>query len=116
MKHFLLLAALTLSACADDPAWLSDPLQRNEARTVQVMGRSWSVVAVDEETSRYMATRDNNNLNPFGRPAALRTSQAIRALEAATGCKVVRSSLYQNVSAQFFGNMACPVPAPTITE
>ena len=77
------------------------------AGEVAIMGRTWAVSQNAENPASYRAVRDNNNLNPFGRPAARRTPQAVRAIEKATGCRVVRSSLYQNVSAEFFAHVAC---------
>ena len=60
-------------------------------------------------TSRscYRATRDNNNLNPFGPPPRLRTLQAIAAIQQATGCKPIVASMYQNISGQFFSQVSC---------
>ncbi len=79
----------------------------SEPRQVQVMGRTWTVSEDPDRPNGYVAVRDNNNLNPFGKPVARRTPQAVRALERATGCKVIRGSLWQTVGAEFHAQMAC---------
>ncbi len=80
---------------------------QGEAVTVQVMNRTWAVTQVSQEPIVYRATRDLNNLNPFGPPARLRTLQAIAAVQQATGCTVDRKTLYQNISGQFFARVTC---------
>lgn len=71
------------------------------------MQRYWSVIKVSDSPEIWKAVRDNNNLNPFGPPAALRTVQATRAIELATSCRVVRSTMYQNMSAEFYSQVDC---------
>lgn len=79
----------------------------DESVTVRVMSRSWAVTQVAETPVLYRATRDWNNLNPFGPPARLRTTQAIAAIQKATGCQVIRKSMYQNISGQFYAQVQC---------
>ncbi|MBK0326483.1 hypothetical protein I5535_04165 [Rhodobacteraceae bacterium F11138] len=88
---------------------LSAPLCAGEAdtRLVQVLGRTWTVSENPKQPDSYVAFRDNNNLNPFGKPVARRTPQAVRALELATGCKVIPGTLWQTVGAEFHAKMRC---------
>ncbi|CUK12489.1 hypothetical protein RUE5091_03531 [Ruegeria denitrificans] len=80
---------------------------KEEAKSVFVMSRTWAVTQVSDAPVVYRATRDNNNLNPFGPPPRLRTLQAMAAIQAATGCKPIRTSMYQNISGQFFSQVSC---------
>ncbi|WP_424832804.1 hypothetical protein [Ruegeria sp.] len=80
---------------------------KDETKTVNVLSRTWEVTQVTDAPVVYRATRDNNNLNPFGPPPRTRTAQAIAAIQAATGCKVIFSSMYQNISGQFFSQVSC---------
>lgn len=107
-KFTLALTALVaLSACAD-PARLSlTGAPDTPTRNVTVYSRTWAVEQVSDDPVIWRATRDWNNLNPFGPPARLRTTQAIAALQKATECRVIRSSMYQNVSGQFFSQVSC---------
>lgn len=107
-RTLILGVTLILTGCAEFA-----PDSTREARQVQVMGRTWTVVPDGDRTNAFVAWRDNNNLNPFGRPAALRTPQAVRALQAATGCTVVPGRIYQTDSAEYHAEMACPVPVQT---
>lgn len=102
MKRLILVAALALSACEDMPVTAGHP-----TRGVQVMSRTWAVTQVGDAPAIYRAVRDTNDFNPYGPPAALRTIQAIRAIEAATGCRVDRSTLVQNISGHFFSQVVC---------
>ncbi|MFV0512384.1 MAG: hypothetical protein ACK5MY_01930 [Jhaorihella sp.] len=102
MKRLILVSALALSACDAVPVTTDHPTQG-----VEVMSRTWAVARVADTPAIYRAVRDTNNLNPYGPPAALRTIQAIRAIEAATGCRVDRSTLVQNISGHFFSQVAC---------
>lgn len=95
--------ALALTGCAE--FGLSG---KPDVKHVQVLGRTWTVSNVPDRPNAFVAWRDNNNLNPFGRPVALRTPQAVKALELATGCKVVPGRLWQNTSAEYHADMACP--------
>lgn len=107
MKKLALLALLAIPACSDvDSAFRlgAQPVTQD----VTVLGRTWAVWQVADAPLTYKAQRDNNNFNPYGPPAVTRTRQAIRAFETATGCRVVRSSLYQNDMGQFYAQMSCP--------
>ncbi len=102
MKVQLATVALVLAGCTT-----ADLTGSDNAKQVQVLGRTWTVVENPEKSDAFIATRDNNNLQPFGKPVARRTPQAVRALELATGCKVIRETLWQNVSADFYADVAC---------
>jgi hypothetical protein len=97
-----LAAVVGLSALEATPV-----AAREETKSVFVMSRTWAVTKVSDSPVVYRATRDNNNLNPFGPPPRLRTIQAMAAIQAATGCKALRSSMYQNISGQFFSQVSC---------
>lgn len=97
-----LTAALGLAAFSAAPVVAGE-----ETKSVFVMSRTWAVTQVTDEPVIYRATRDSNNLNPFGPPPRLRTIQAIAAIQQATGCKVIVSSMYQNISGQFFSQVSC---------
>ncbi len=99
---FALAAVIGLTAFDAAPV-----AAREETKSVFVMSRTWAVTQVSDAPVIYRATRDNNNLNPFGPPPRLRTIQAIAAIQQATGCKVIRSSMYQNISGQFFSQVSC---------
>lgn len=79
-----------------------------DAKFVTVLGRTWAVAPSQKQPGVWIAHRDNNFLNMFGRPAARRTPQAIRAIETATGCKVTRSAVIQDISARFYAPVVCP--------
>ncbi|MEX0365934.1 MAG: hypothetical protein AB3N22_07685 [Ruegeria sp.] len=100
---FAALAAVTVIAMLGATAAAA----QDQTRTVHVLSRTWAVTQVSEEPVIYRATRDRNNLNPYGPPARLRTTQAIAAIQKATGCRVIRSSMYQNISGQFFSQVSC---------
>lgn len=99
----LALAAFGTMVAIDTPPAAA----KEETKAVSVMSRTWAVTKVADTPVVYRATRDNNNLNPFGPPPRLRTIQAIAAIQQATGCKVIRSSMYQNISGQFFSQVSC---------
>ncbi|SLN72581.1 hypothetical protein [Ruegeria meonggei] len=80
---------------------------KEETKSVFSMSRTWAVTQVSDSPVVYRATRDNNNLNPFGPPPRLRTVQAIAAIQQATGCKPIVASMYQNISGQFFSQVSC---------
>lgn len=80
---------------------------KEETKSVFVMSRTWAITQVADAPVVYRATRDNNNLNPFGPPPRLRTIQAIAAIQQATGCKPIVASMYQNISGQFFSQVSC---------
>ena len=102
MKPWMTGVVLVLAGCTT-PVLFDEP----ESKQVQVLGRTWTVTETPDKPGSFVARRDNNNLQPFGRPAALRTPQAVRALELATGCKVVPGKLWQNTSAEYHAEMAC---------
>lgn len=103
MKNLILGCVLALSACTEMQMTTEAPAQQ-----VTVLGRVWTITRPADKPGYFKAVRDNNNLNPYGPPAMLRTLQAIRALEAATGCRVLRPTLYQNMSGEFFSQVSCP--------
>lgn len=99
---------MALAAIALVAASVSTPVAaKDETKSVFVMSRTWAVTKVSDEPVIYRATRDNNNLNPFGPPPRLRTLQAIAAIQQATGCKPIVTSMYQNISGQFFSQVSC---------
>ncbi len=106
MKLRRLTVVLTafLSLAAFDAAPVA---AKDETKSVFVMSRTWAVTKVSDEPVIYRATRDNNNLNPFGPPPRLRTHQAMAAIQQATGCKAIYTSMYQNISGQFFSQVSC---------
>ena len=107
MKYALLGLALMLSACTELPAdWTVS--RAAPATQVTVWGRVWTVTQPTDKPGFYKAVRDNNNLNPYGPPARLRTHQAMRAYYAATGCRAIYPSMYQNISGEFFAQLSCP--------
>lgn len=100
-----LIAVATLSTSAI--LHTAPAIAGEETKSVFVMSRNWAVTQVADEPVIYRATRDNNNLNPYGPPPRLRTTQAIAAIQQATGCKVIFNSMYQNISGQFFSQVRC---------
>ena len=79
-----------------------------DARQVTVLQRSWTVTQVAEMPLTYKAVRaPMPNYQFFGPPAVPMVVQAVRAIETATGCKVERNSMYQNMSADFFAQVRC---------
>ncbi|WP_299891033.1 hypothetical protein [uncultured Ruegeria sp.] len=97
-----LMAVLGLATLDAAPAEAKE-----ETKSVFVMSRTWAVTQISDAPVTFRATRDNNNLNPFGPPPRLRTIQAIAAIQQATGCRVVVPSMYQNISGQFFSQVNC---------
>jgi hypothetical protein len=83
------------------------PNDASGGKNVQVLGRTWTVSPLKDKQAGYSAVRDNNDNKRFGRPVARRTPQALRAIELATGCRVVRSSMVQDTSARFFATVQC---------
>jgi len=105
MKKAILGLVLMLSACTELPAdWTVS--RADTVRQATVWGRAWTVTQPVE--GLFKAVRDDNNLNPYGPPARLRTHQAIRAFHAATGCKAIYSTMYQTISGAFFTQLDCP--------
>ncbi|NOE27437.1 hypothetical protein [Ruegeria sp. HKCCD6157] len=101
-------ALLAVAALASSAALFASPISaKEETKSVFVMSRTWAVTQVSDAPVVYRATRDNNNLNPFGPPPRLRTVQAIAAILQATGCKPIVASMYQNISGQFFSQVSC---------
>lgn len=112
MKYVVLAVAFLLSACSYQEAeqyWagqLATPVPPG-TEYVKVLGRTWTVSPVADQNSVYVAQRDNLDLNPYGAPAVRRSPQAVRAIELATGCRVAKSSMIQDISARFFASVAC---------
>ncbi|NOD62550.1 hypothetical protein GS622_04435 [Ruegeria sp. HKCCD6109] len=99
---------MAIAALAASATLFTSPLfAKEETKSVFVMSRTWAVTQVSDAPVVYRATRDNNNLNPFGPPPRLRTLQAIAAIQQATGCKPIVASMYQNISGQFFSQVSC---------
>lgn len=98
---------LALAAVVGLTALEATPVAAKETKSVSVMSRTWAITQVADTPVVFRATRDNNNLNPFGPPPRLRTIQAIAAIQAATGCKPIVASMYQNISGQFFSQVSC---------
>ncbi|GAA6158776.1 MULTISPECIES: hypothetical protein [Ruegeria] len=97
-----LAAVIGLTAINATPVVAKEP-----TKSVSVFSRTWAITQVSDAPVVYRATRDNNNLNPFGPPPRLRTLQAIAAIQQATGCTPIRGSMYQNISGQFFSQVSC---------
>ena len=109
-KIALMAFVLGLAGCAEFEETMIAPFSGakwTDTKQVSILSRTWAVSHSVDNSLAIKAVRDNNNLNPFGKPVKRRTIQAIRAIEQGTGCKVVRSTLYQNVSAEFFATVAC---------
>lgn len=127
MKFLGLVAASLLSACSisdipnDWSGSVTAPEQGVEygklftnfvqepkgIKYVQVLGRSWAVFPAPGFPDVYVTQRDNLDLNPYGAPPYRRTPQAIRAIELATGCKVVKSDIVRHVTARYFASVDC---------
>lgn len=105
MKKALIGLALVLTACTELPADLTVS-RADTALQTTVWGRVWTIT--QPEPGLFKAVRDNNNLNPYGPPARLRTHQAMRAFHAATGCKAIYTTMYQTISGAFFTRLDCP--------
>jgi len=112
MKYAVLVIAALLAACTEQDAENSAATRLStqmppDVEYVKVLGRTWTVYPVKDQPSVYAAKRDNLDLNPFGAPPARRTPQALRAIETATGCRVVRSTMVQDTTARFFASVVC---------
>jgi len=112
MKYLVLAIAALLAACTEQEAqnfWSTQLANQvpPETEYVKVLGRTWTVYPVKDQPSVYAAQRDNLDLNPYGAPAVRRTPQAVRAIESATGCRVVRSTIIQDTTARFLASVAC---------
>jgi hypothetical protein len=112
MKFGILAVVLFVSACTEQQAQDLWPTQlatgeQPGTKYVKVLGRTWTVYPSAEQTNVYIAQRDNLDLNPYGAPSALRTPQAVRAIEQATGCGVLHASMIQDTSARFFASVNC---------
>jgi len=104
MRALALIALpLLLAACESAPVY-NEPAPK----LVQVYNRTWAVTQVADAPLTFRAIRDHNNNDPFGPPAKLKSVQAIRAIETATNCRVIRSSMYRNVSDFFYTQVTCP--------
>lgn len=112
MRKLLLVLPFLLAACESAPRYLvAGPDQ-----SVTVLGRDWTVTKISQEPLYYRAVRDQTEYFLFGPPARTKTSQAIGAIEASTGCKVIRSTLYREVSDHFFAQVDCGAAAPESEE
>jgi len=112
MKFLAVSAVLILSACGlmGTPNNWAGQLEFAEpagTKYVTVLGQSWAVFPAGGFDSVYVAQRDNLDLNPYGAPHYRRTPQAIRAIELATGCRVNRSDIVQNITARYFASVTC---------
>jgi hypothetical protein len=112
MKFGLLAVVALLSACTQQQAdglWSTQLATAEQPGTeyVKVLGRTWTVYPSPEQTAVYVAQRDNLDLNPYGAPSARRSPQAVRAIQQATGCRVVHSTMIQDTSARFFASVVC---------
>ncbi|GAA6202394.1 hypothetical protein [Aquicoccus sp. SU-CL01552] len=105
MKKALIGLALVLTACTEMSAGPAVS-RADTVRQATVWGRGWTVT--QPVPGLFKAVRDDNDLDPFGPPARLRTHQAIRAFHAATGCKAIYSTMYQTISGEFFTQLDCP--------
>jgi hypothetical protein len=97
-----------LASCA------SAALATTDIRRVETLQRVWDVTQVADVPLTFKAVRQPmpDSFFFFGPPARLKTIQATSAIEAATGCRVLRSSMYQNISAEFFSQVTCPASGP----
>lgn len=110
MKRFLIpVLILGLSACAElEAEWAAfEQAFHPEARTVTVGGRKWFVSRPDDNRPNSWKAARRDDLAPYGRPGQPRAPEGVRALELATGCKVIRSSLVQDTTAAFYADMTC---------
>ena len=93
------IAAIAGAAQAAGPA---------DVREVTLWGRTWTIVEVADKPGTFAAKQDNNGNNPFVRPSIRKSVQAKRALESATGCRVVWSTMTKNINDTFFAPVSCP--------
>lgn len=109
MKKMALMAVvLGLAGCDGiNPALVIDETQWYNGGQTMVMGRTWTITREAKNLNSVRAERDNNNLNPFGGPAVRKSIQASRAIEQATGCKIVSGSLHKDVSGVYAANLLC---------
>ncbi|ATG42430.1 hypothetical protein PhaeoP18_00468 [Phaeobacter piscinae] len=102
-----LLTLPTAAGAGSDPA--------AQVSVVQVLGRSWHVAPVAEQQSeggrlssgRYMAQRQNAELDPLRPPAVLSAKQAVRAFYAATGCRARIDSMVRSINGTYFADLVC---------
>ena len=106
-KLSLIALAASLSVSMSGAALAFSFNQEPEGTSVEIWGRTWLVTPVEETPNTYWAQRDNNNNNPFGRPARMRSHQAIRAISSATGCSVVTKSMIETISGRFRAQVRC---------
>ncbi|UWR49655.1 hypothetical protein K4F87_02585 [Phaeobacter inhibens] len=91
----------------------SDPTA--QVSVVQVLGRSWHVAPMAEMQSesgrlssgRYMAQRQNAELDPLRPPAVLTAKQAVRAFYAATGCRARIDTMVRSINGTYFADLVC---------
>ncbi|MFV1601042.1 MULTISPECIES: hypothetical protein [unclassified Phaeobacter] len=86
-----------------------------QVTVVNVLGRSWHVAPevtdtgrnTGSATGRYMAQRQNAELQPFRPPAVLTARQAVRAFHAATGCRARVETMVRSINGTYFAQLAC---------
>lgn len=98
----LLTLALPVMGCLEEPVFGKQPT--NE---VQVLGRTWSVTQIAEQPPTYRAFRNATTQDPFGPPGSLKETQAVKAIEASTACRIVPSSFYRDVADYFYAQVTC---------
>ena len=112
MKFGLFAVVALLSACTQQQTQELQNLSFSAGQTpdpeyVTVLGRTWGVYPAPDQTAVYVAQRDNLDLNPYGAPSARRSPQAAQAIQMATGCPVIYSTMIQDTSARFFASIDC---------
>lgn len=105
MRYLLLALPIALAAC--DTVAIPQLTAADPGKSVEVLGRKWTVAQISEEPVYYRAIRDQTEFFMFGPPPRIKTSQAIQAIESATGCRVNRSTMYRDVSDYFYTQVIC---------
>ncbi|EDZ47171.1 hypothetical protein RBY4I_2389 [Rhodobacterales bacterium Y4I] len=101
MKQTALAAALCAALASAAPA------KGVEGTKVSVLGRDWLVVPVEGTTGRYSATRMNLEHLAFRPPAVLTARQAVRAMQAATGCSVNLDTMVRTITGTYYAQVIC---------
>ncbi len=112
MKYLLLALPILLAACESTPR----TFVASEDKTVVVKDRTWTVTQVTVEPPYFRAVRGPDEYFLFSPPSGTKTAQAVAALEGATGCKVIKSTFYRNVSDQFFAQMDCGANPDVVSD
>lgn len=102
MKRLALLSVLALAACEETGFKVEQP-----AQLVHGGVRYWEVIQTGDAPVVYRATRGYTGTTPYQKRAQLLTADAIRAIEKATGCKAIRSTVVQDISGYFYSQVAC---------